>query len=196
MVVQSRNMKEFLHAVWRWVRWPLYIAAGLFVVFVALLFWRIQVLEGDKQTVVDVARIHAYKLTWSDINGDLPPEPDATANNATLVGVDSNSNGIRDDVERAIYLKYKDNKRVAIAMLQYAKELQMEFTDVYNSETLVAVIQEEGRGSLCILNNKIVDSIDEMVINTEQRKKYQEDIFRKYMTSYSLPSTGECDIIF
>ena len=37
------------------------------------------------------------------INGIVvPPEPDATANNATLAGVDSNSNGVRDDVERQI----------------------------------------------------------------------------------------------
>lgn len=37
------------------------------------------------------------------INGiSVPPEPDATLNNATLAGVDSNNNGVRDDVERVI----------------------------------------------------------------------------------------------
>jgi len=37
------------------------------------------------------------------INGyTLPPEPDPKINNATLLGVDSNQNGIRDDVERWI----------------------------------------------------------------------------------------------
>jgi hypothetical protein len=37
------------------------------------------------------------------INGiSVPPEPDPTANNATLAGIDSNSNGVRDDVERKI----------------------------------------------------------------------------------------------
>ena len=191
-------MKDSLRAGWRWVKWPLIVLAVLALVFAVLVVWRWNVLEGDKQTTVDVERIHATKLVWNDINGALPPEPDSVENNATLVGVDSNNNGIRDDVERAIYLQYKDNQRAVVAMLQYAKELQMEFTDVYNSETLVAVIQEEGRGSLCVflLNNKLGDTVDELVFNTTQRKQYQEDIFRKYMTSYSLFNTGECDIIF
>jgi hypothetical protein len=36
----------------------------------------------------------------------LPPEPDPDINNATLLGVDSNDNGVRDDVERWIYKRY------------------------------------------------------------------------------------------
>ena len=38
----------------------------------------------------------------------LPPEPDPKINNATLLGIDSNKNGVRDDVERWIYEEYKD----------------------------------------------------------------------------------------
>lgn len=41
------------------------------------------------------------------INGHtLPPEPDPIVNNSTLGGVDSNNNGVRDDVERNIYATY------------------------------------------------------------------------------------------
>jgi len=59
------------------------------------------------------------------INGyTLPPEPNPAVNNATLLGVDSNDNGIRDDVEIYIikrfaqYPQYSKTK-TAIA-LQYA----------------------------------------------------------------------------
>ena len=38
----------------------------------------------------------------------LPPEPDPAINNATLLGVDSNGNGVRDDVERWIYTRYNE----------------------------------------------------------------------------------------
>src|SRR3989338_2519595 len=162
-------MKDFLRAVWRWARWPVYILAVLAIAFVALVIWRMFVLADNDQTKVDVARIHATKLTWSDINGELPPEPDTAENNATLVGVDSNSNGIRDDVERAIYLKYKDTPRVAIPMLQYAKELQMEFTEVHNSETLIAVIQEEGRGYSCVNDDKKTKEVEGLVLNNDER---------------------------
>jgi hypothetical protein len=38
--------------------------------------------------------------TTTVINGiSVPPEPDPVANNATLAGIDSNNNGVRDDVE-------------------------------------------------------------------------------------------------
>lgn len=44
------------------------------------------------------------------INGiPVPPEPDPTANNATLAGIDVNGNGVRDDVERKIAEKYSAN---------------------------------------------------------------------------------------
>src|SRR3989344_1300827 len=175
-------MKEFLRAVWRWARWPVYILAVLAIAFVALVVWRMFVLADNDKTKEDVARIHATKLVWSDVNGTLPPEPDPTENNATLAGVDSNQNGIRDDVERAIYLKYKDTPRVAIAALQYAKELQMEFTEVRNSETLVAVIQEEDRGFGCVYGNEKI--VKDLVFDTEERKQFREDIRRKYMVSY------------
>jgi hypothetical protein len=38
----------------------------------------------------------------------LPPEPDPQINNSSLLGIDSNNNGVRDDVERWIYTKYED----------------------------------------------------------------------------------------
>ena len=45
------------------------------------------------------------------INGIVvPPEPDANTNNATIAGVDSNSNGVRDDVERTIAKDFGGNK--------------------------------------------------------------------------------------
>jgi len=53
----------------------------------------------------------------------LPPKPDPIANSATLEGIDSNSNGVRDDVERAIYKKY-DKKLHIVSLIDLAKELQ------------------------------------------------------------------------
>ena len=42
-------------------------------------------------------------LSANTINGiTVPPAPDPVINNATLAGVDSNKNGVRDDVERKI----------------------------------------------------------------------------------------------
>lgn len=38
----------------------------------------------------------------------LPPMPDETLNNSTLLGIDINNNGVRDDVERWIYTRYNE----------------------------------------------------------------------------------------
>ena len=76
----------FVGRVWRWVRWPLVLLA-IFVIGMTL--WRMSVLDEKERTVEAVAAIHANRLEWSDINGDLPPAPDPELNEATLVGVDS-----------------------------------------------------------------------------------------------------------
>jgi uncharacterized protein YneR len=63
------------------------------------------------------------------INGvRLPPEPNEEENNATLVGVDSNDNGVRDDVERAIYVKYPTKIRQQVLM-QTARADQLMLAD-------------------------------------------------------------------
>jgi len=66
-----------------------------------------------------------YKLI---VYNTLPPMPNEDKNNKTLLGIDSNNNGIRDDVEIWILKTYSNQKypktKIAIAM-QYAKAAQM-----------------------------------------------------------------------
>jgi hypothetical protein len=66
----------------------------------------------------------------------------------------------------------------------------MEFTDVYNSGTLVAVLQEESRASLCLSDREKKKEIGDLVFNTQERNNWGENIRQKYMTSYSLPKDG------
>ena len=57
---------------------------------------------------------------YKEISGHrLPPELNPAINNATLLGIDSNNNGVRDDVERKIYAVYKRPVEQAY-MMQYA----------------------------------------------------------------------------
>jgi len=178
-----------LYIAWRYARWPLAI---LVVGFVVLVGWRLKLLYELDDTNAAVAKIHANRLTKEDVFGDLPPEPNQAENDATLAGIDSNQNGIRDDVERAIYFKYQESAKEAAPAFQYAKALQMEFTLVYNSPTLVAVMQEESRGVSCVYGRE--KDVENLVFNTGARKQYREDIREKYMVSYSLPSGEDCDL--
>jgi len=68
-------------------------------------------------------------VVYKEINGHrLPPEPDKALNDSTLLGIDTNDNGVRDDVERYIYERFgKDPEypktKIALAM-QYAWSTQ------------------------------------------------------------------------
>lgn len=185
-------MKSFLFKSWRILRWPLGV---LLFLYVALVLYRIPAVGEMERTEEAVARIHAARITLDTVMGEhLPLPPNEEENNGTLAGVDNNANGIRDDVELAIFARHPDSARARAPMLQYALELQMEFTEVFNSKTLVAVIQEEGRGDVCILDWEEIELVDSLVFNTSVRKEFQEEIYEKYMTSYALPNSGYCDI--
>jgi len=56
----------------------------------------------------------ALNITWVANGHTLPPEPDKTLNDSTLLGIDTNNNGVRDDVERWIYETYKDKHPIHI----------------------------------------------------------------------------------
>lgn len=184
-------MNLWVKTLWCWIRWPLAVAL---VLFIGLSIYFIY--SGRDKVLTDeaVARIHASHLTRQDVFGPLPPAPDPKLNDETLAGIDTNNNGIRDDVEIAIYNAHKDSATTTAAMLQYAKELQMEFTQVFNSATLVAVMQEEGRGFLCIGDSRRRTDVKNLVFNTQQRKDWQEKIRDEYMIGYKVLQIPSCDI--
>lgn len=108
----------------------------------------------------------------------LPPTPDPTLNNATLLGVDSNDNGIRDDVERKIVIKYVKPIEIEL-MLSYAK-IDQEIMASLESDVLV--LERKGsRVSDCEMyllkqgidiKNSVSDS-ENFTYNTKSRaKKY------------------------
>ena len=64
-------------------------------------------------------------LVW-DINFltvNLPPDP-GEAGKETVLGVDSDSDGVRDDIQRYIHYTYPENEKVRVALTQMAKEYQ------------------------------------------------------------------------
>ncbi|MHC3995027.1 hypothetical protein ACXWTF_09360 [Thiomicrolovo sp. ZZH C-3] len=72
---------------------------------------------SQEQNVTVYKIIHGHRL---------PPEPDPKINNSTLLGVDSNDNGVRDDVERWTILKYKEKHPIVTLIgLQGARAAQI-----------------------------------------------------------------------
>lgn len=199
--VELSYMKATLLAIWKWVKWPVLVLVFLYSVLVG---WRVFYLFEEEKTAEAVAAIHAQKITLADVMGkNLPPVPDQAENDSTVAGVDKNNNGIRDDVELAIFNRYPNSVKVRAAQLQYAAAIQLMLTRVNNSETWIAAAIESSRGSLCIgetvtnrnleIYKERTEEVDKLVVNTELRREAENRAY-DFTTSYSLPSEDICHI--
>jgi len=129
-------------------------------------------------------------IYW-EVNGHrLPPEPDPKVNNATLLGIDSNNNGVRDDVERKIYEKYPVKLQRALLM-DRAKFYQLTLKSSV-SEARKIVKKSISIGN-CLLHLKHIEQrsvtwredrtfIKNLTFNTKER-------IRKYL-DYNLALSG------
>ena len=193
------GMKKLSYATKKWWFWVIAIPVLLYI---ALVIYRIPAVAEQNRTAAAIERIQSAKLTMAHVDGKhLPPRPDPAQTDATIEGIDANANGIRDDVERAIFDAYPDDIKVRAAMLQYAMALQLYLTEVFNEETWIASVKKTGRGYGCIReNSKSVaiasarqEEVDETVINSGARKeRYQDN--DAHQTTYSVQSGEDCDV--
>jgi len=183
-------------------------------IIVVAIIWFILVLIGagrkwyfDK-TDSQIARIHNTKLSIDDVMGkNLPPDPGVEADK-TIEGIDANENGIRDDVELAIFKEYPNSAKTRMPLLQYALSLQLQMTlSFITTETFTETVADtHSRAQVCLWTlssrddmekfNKETEEyeafVDDLQLNNEKRKKYLEDIYEK-MRSFSSSNDG-CDI--
>lgn len=176
------------------------------IAFAALVIYRAFVLYGERKTNGQVAIIHATKLTLDDVMGKNMPPPPAHPD-ATVAGVDANGNGIRDDVELAIFAAYPNSARTRAVLLQYALALQRQATSpISNTDTVIAAVQEEDRAYICVgkifsrenMNSFLAQTenlrsfVKTRQLNTEARKSERTRFYNKIDSYASLEQT--CDI--
>jgi hypothetical protein len=111
---------------------------------------------------------------------NLPPDPGAEGKK-TLEGIDANNNGVRDDVEIAIYnyAPRPDQERYRQALIQWAKAMQKEIMVSRSKplELLLEVNREHARASECIKTVSYGNGLEELrflqktVHDTVQRQK-------------------------
>ncbi len=179
---------------------------AILVGYVALVIYRGFVLNGQDKTNEQVAKIHSTKLSLDDVLGKNLPSPPANPD-ATIAGVDANTNGIRDDVELAIFAAYPNSARTRAVLLQYALALQMEFVQpILNKDTVIAVVQEGGRAHLCVgailsrddmtkyieQGDTLRSFVETRQVNTKERREREKDFYDKLGSYESLDRV--CDI--
>lgn len=189
-------------------------------IIVVAIIWFTMVLIGagrkwyfDK-TDSQIARIHSTKLSIDDVMGkNLPPDPGIEADK-TIEGIDVNENGIRDDVELAIFKEYPNSAKTRAVLLQYALALQMQTGQgLVNKATVTEVITENSRSHSCISDTLVpratpessrttaevdkiytyIDFVENQQFNTDARKKANQEFYSR-LGSYSESTNIICDI--
>lgn len=130
----------------------------------------------------------------------LPPEPDAAL--AKTQVIDTNSNGIRDEVERKVVMKFKDDGsdvvKMGLKMAQVKQEIVLNLDD---KDMVLQGYKKVGLVIDCLVlkygasSEKIDDFIDFMkasIEDTEERKK-EAFAFKKVLSggTYFLPKKQE-----
>jgi len=185
-----------------------FIAYGGVIFFVLLIIIRIPHNIGVQRTAEQVAKIHATKLTLADVMGDnLPPDPGTLAD-ATIAGVDANQNGIRDDVELAIFEAYPNSAKTRAVLLQYALALQMEVTqpfinagivgEVANKQDraifcLAEIVPDKGEGGVITAIQEYGVYISQKQFNIDIRRGAHKDFYSK-LKSGRVDESVSCDI--
>ena len=132
------------------------------------------------QAKIDNTTSNKLSITvYKDINGyKLPPEPDETLNNSTLLGIDSNNNGVRDDVERKIINKYKAEPiKIEVQMTSVKVYQQILENPIGNAEVLQKKLSINIDCEMYLLHQGIeleddrIDFIENITYNTKQRVK-------------------------
>ena len=185
------------------LKWTGIVVGGAFIILVIIRAFHFYNLD---QRNAEVAKIHATKLTLDDVLGkNLPPDPGAEADK-TVQGIDANDNGIRDDVELAVFKEYPNSAKTRAVLLQYALALQMEVVQpIVNMETVTEVVREQSRAYDCVskilprvsLNQYMKESdtlisfVKEKQLNIKERID-QRNNFLEHTGSYS--DLDGCDI--
>lgn len=132
----------------------------------------------------------------------LPPEP-GVDNNKTVAGIDSNNNGIRDDVERWIAQSYPTSAKMRAAAAQVVLSLQYKIT---NKAITEEIAYQKGIISInavcCLVDSSaktgVKDNLNNIMsvhLNTRQRVNAYNQ-FHNIMGSraFVAPQIDTCDI--
>lgn len=109
-------------------------------------------------------------------NDSLPPDP-GDEGKATLEGIDSDNDGLRDDIQRYIALQYPDSAKTRTALRQAALALQKIILDSPDEASALRNTELEARASECIRYIRPADGhhIDNTLmaefLNTEARSR-------------------------
>lgn len=108
---------------------------------------------------------------------DLPPDP-GEEGKATLEGIDSDGDGLRDDIQRYIALEYWDEPLVQQGLRQYAFPLQDALIESGSEDLALLNEHQMTLATECMRSrfdfDKVVETTDQLIaqaLNTDERSR-------------------------
>lgn len=104
----------------------------------------------------------------------LPPDP-GEEGKETLLGIDSDNDGVRDDIQRYIYFSYPDNKKIRLALTQIAKEYQELLAEVDDRDAALRHAQKMSDHGDCVFyfqgeeSSDTISALEAEILNTKER---------------------------
>lgn len=108
--------------------------------------------------------------------GELPPNP-GEAGRRTLAGIDSDHDGVRDDVQRWIALTFPHSEKLRAALIQQAKLSQLYILNASNPDTSRLTARKILSSIDCLsyvspdAYSNIAEEFDAVFFNTYDRSK-------------------------
>lgn len=134
-----------------------------------------------KGVVACTPLLQAQSISGHFILASLPMPPDpGGAGKLTKLGVDSDGNGVRDDVQRYIVEKYDESEYKQLALFQYAVALQLMLSDAENKEKTIDNSNQLAVALLCVeyvwgsdtfymIYKKDIHELNAKMFNTKER---------------------------
>lgn len=118
------------------------------------------------------------------------PNPNPRVNNSSLEGIDSDKDGIRDDVQRFINQTYP-SQNVKLALKQLARASQQALIKVKDKATAIQFVALETKSQICLASqsqdsSEISNQVHKLLFNTEARVKKHFQI-NSYMHGETWP---------
>lgn len=129
-------------------------------------------------------------------DGGLPADPGENGKE-TLIGIDSDLDGVRDDVQRYILLTYRHQLSIQLALLDFAKTIQQVFATNLSHSDALKIAEQLAINSQCLHYysgdaSKIQKLLKSEILNTDQRithhlQNYDEKLAGSSIELSSLP---------
>lgn len=163
-------------------------------------FYQLRVKIKDKSK-----KEHDFKTKYKDHamfivdRSSEVPMPDPKKNNATIAGIDSDGDGIRDDIQIWINKEFQAQPKVQMAMRQIAMGRQLDLLSIENREQSILVSKNVLNNTSCLFfvigldtGAKLIREIESKLLNTKDRL-YAEIKSNENFSgqAYELPRTAE-----